>query len=129
MNRVAVSASKLFARSWIDTVAAALTHRQVGTPAIIEKKRARTRYVRAAERRRLLSRGGVAVSAVALAAWTGSLLGSGVLDPGARFNAERLAAQSGAQVVYGPAEVPGHPSATAQRQDLIRQFVALDGAN
>jgi len=129
MSRAAVSARSYDIR-WMDQVAAELAAGKALEPAIIEKRVAQRRQLRAARGRWLLSRGGVAAAAIALAAWTGSLLGSGTFEAGARFNAERLAAQSGVERVYGPAALPGHPGTlTAQRQDWIRQFIALDGVN
>ena len=69
--------------------------------------------------------------ALAVAAWVGSLFGSGVFSPDERFNAERLSAQEGQVAPYGPAEVYGHPGAErgVERQDLIRQFMELDRTN
>lgn len=129
MSRGAVSARTYDIR-WMEGIASGLARDEVLEPVILEKRLARRYETRVARGRWLLSRGGVAAVAIALAAWAGSLLGSGALDSGARFNAERLAAQSGVEVLYGPAAVPGHPGATTmQRQDLIRQFIALDGVN
>lgn len=74
--------------------------------------------------------GGVAVLGIALAAWVGSLFGSGAFNGEARFHAERWAAQQGAVVAYSTPEIYGHPGAGAlENVDLIRQFVGLDGVN
>ena len=129
MNRAAVSARSHEIR-WMDQVAAELARDGALEPTIIEKRAAHRRQQRAAQGRWLLSRGGVAAIAIALAAWAGGLLGSGALDAEARFNSERIVAQSGVAPVYGPAALPGHPgTVSAERQDLLRQFIALDGVN
>ena len=82
-------------------------------------------------RRRSPAAGGVAVLAIALAAWAGALLSAVAVGAEARFISNRLAAQSSASALYGPPQVPGHPgnASTLQRNDMVRMFMSLDGVN
>ncbi len=65
------------------------------------------------------------------AVWVGSLFGSGALSAQGRFNAERVAAQSGQMSLRGTPAIPGHPGELVglSRQDMIRKFIALDAVN
>lgn len=99
---------------------------------ILEDRRAQSAgsLMGASARGRRWAARGVVCLAVALAAWIGAALGSGTLTAEARHYSELVAAQSGQVELFGPAEVPGHPGAEGlQRQDLLRQIMALDAVN
>ncbi len=86
-----------------------------------------------ARRSRSLAAGGVAVFAVALAAWAGALLGAVPPGAAAHFMSNRVAAQaqSATPALHGPPPVPGRPdsASTLQRHDMVRMFMSLDGVN
>ena len=91
--------------------------------------RARLGIERRRSRKRARTGHWVVAITLALAICSGLLMGSGLLDAEARFNAERVAAQQGSVVFMVPA-VQGHPGAApaVQRSGSIRQFLGMASA-
>ena len=91
--------------------------------------RARLGIERRRSRKRARTGHWVVAITLALAICSGFLMGSGLFDAEARFNAERVAAQQGSVVFMVP-EVQGHPGAApaVQRSGSIRQFLGMASA-
>lgn len=91
--------------------------------------RARLGIERRRSRKRARTGHWVVAITLALAICSGLLMGSGLFDAEARFNAERVAAQQGSVVFMVP-EVQGHPGAApaVQRSGSIRQFLGMASA-
>ena len=91
--------------------------------------RARLGIERRRSRKRARTGHWVVAITLALAICSGLLMGSGLFDAEARFNAERVAAQQGSVVFMVPA-VQGHPGAApaVQRSGSIRQFLGMASA-
>ncbi|NIR45992.1 MAG: hypothetical protein GWN99_16320 [Gemmatimonadetes bacterium] len=94
------------------------------------RRRGLSRSLRLARLRAWLVRG-VQVTALGLAICLGAVVGSGVLTAEGRHYRQQISALEASTRTFTVPEVAGHPGAVGalERRHLIRQFVALDGAN
>lgn len=81
-------------------------------------------------RSRTWIRRAVPALALGLAVFLGAALGSGGFTLEGRYYQQQLTALEAPEESFVVPEVTGHPgAAAAERRHLIRQFMALDGAN
>lgn len=82
----------------------------------------------------IVSRAGpaaVALAAIGLAAWLGSLVGSGALSEDARVQAAPADDPEFALASFGTPEIRGHPGAATglEWSDVLRQVFLIDRVN
>ncbi len=96
-----------------------------------ETARRRTGWSHGAEGARPWLVRAVQVLVLGAAVYLGAALGSGALTAEGRYYQQQLTALEAPTRTFTVPEVANHPGAAGnvERRDLIRQFLALDGAN